>query len=249
MTNIKTLILFSLITKVCCGQSSDTSKYTLPDVIKITVQKNKSVTAGTKEIISNIAHEYEGEEEQFELIRFYKSSYDYKVVDKKILKNLIDSLSANGATENVRRNATAARFFIEYRFLGKQMRDFEFPDKNGSLIKLSSLNNKIVIIELWATWCGPCINEMPKIPALRTKNPNIEFYSISLDKSVDKMKRFIEKRKYDWPIVFGGFEDINKELWSYLNIVAVPKYYIINRDGIVINIADNLDMEFINSLK
>lgn len=227
----------------------DTAKYNLEDVIKITVKKHKNVTAGTKEIISGIAQEYEGESEQLELITFYKRAYDYKVIDKKLLKNLIDSLSENGINENVKRTATETRYFIEYRFLGKKIKDFEFHDKNGNLIKLSSLNDKIVIIELWATWCGPCINEMPKIPELRAKNQNIEFYSISLDKSADKMKKFIEKKKYDWPMVFGGYADTNKELWDYLNIVAVPKYYTIDRNGIVINIADNLDVGFISGLK
>lgn len=90
---------------------------------------------------------------------------------------------------------------------------------------------------------------MPKIPELRTSNSNIEFYSISLDKDMDKMKKFVNKTKYDWPIVFGGYEDINAELWEYLNIVAIPKYYTVDRNGIVINVADHLDTEFIKNLK
>jgi thiol-disulfide isomerase/thioredoxin len=227
----------------------DTTKYNLEEVIKITVRKHKNVTTGTKEIISTISDEYEGAEEQLELIAFYKRAYDYKVVDKKVLKNLIDSLSENGINEKVRLTASETRNFVEYRLLHKKIKDFELPDKNGNLIKLSSLTNKFVIIELWATWCGPCIEEMHKIPELRAKNQHIEFYSISLDKSADKMKKFIEKKRYDWPIVFGGYADTNQELWDYLNIVAVPKYYTIDRNGVVINIADHLDVEYINRLK
>ena len=116
-------------------------------------------------------------------------------------------------------------------------------------IKLSSLNEKIVVIELWASWCAPCVKEMPKIPELRASNPNIEFYSISLDKDIDKMVSFVNKKKYDWPIVYGGYEDDNKDLWDYLNIVAIPKYYTINRDGIVVNVADHLDTEYLNTLR
>jgi thiol-disulfide isomerase/thioredoxin len=129
------------------------------------------------------------------------------------------------------------------------MKDFEFPDKNDELIKLSSLYDKIVIIELWATWCGPCVKEMPKIPGLRKQNPNIEFYSISIDKSADKMKTFVDKHKYDWPIVFGGDQETNKDLWAYLNIVAIPKYYTVDRSGVVINVSDKIDEEFIRGLK
>jgi hypothetical protein len=63
------------------------------------------------------------------------------------------------------------------------------------------------------------------------------------------MNKFIEKNNYQWPIVFGGDESINNELWKYLNIVAIPKYYFIDRNGTVINVADTLDENYIRSLK
>ncbi len=184
-----------------------------------------------------------------ELIKFYKEAYDFKIVDKAILINLVDSLAENGLNERVKQFAAGSKHFVEHRFLDKGIRDFQLPDKDGLNVKLSTLNDKIVIVELWATWCSPCLKEIPKIPALRRKNPNIEFYSISLDRSPDKMKKFIEKNNYDWPMVFGGSDHINPELWHYLNIVAVPKYYTIDRDGTVINVADTLDEEYVLSLK
>jgi thiol-disulfide isomerase/thioredoxin len=207
-----------------------------------------NVTAGTKEIISEIASTYNAEKQQLELIKFYKSAYDFKIVDKTILKNLIDSLNKKGLNDEIKTFAVETRNSIEYRLLNKKIRDLTFPDKNGNQISLASLNAKVVIIELWATWCGPCIKEMPRIPRLKEMNPNIEFYSISVDKSPDKMKKFVDKNKYDWPIVFGGDQDLNKELWEYFNIVAIPKYYTVNREGIIINIADKLDEKFIKSL-
>ena len=165
------------------------------------------------------------------------------------MKQYVDSLETNGLTEQIKLFATESKKLIEYRFLSKKIKDFEFPDKDDKLIKLSNLNDKILIIELWATWCGPCINEMPRIPGLKKLNPNIEFYSISVDKTHDKMRRFIEKKKYDWPIVFGGDQESNKDLWDYLNIVAIPKYYTVDRTGVVINVSDKLDEDFIRSLK
>lgn len=246
---MKPLILLLLITNLCYAQLPDTARYSPENVIKITVRKHKNVTTGTNEIISNISSEYDGEREQLELITFYKSAYDYKVVDKTILKHLIDSLSEHGINQNIRQTAIETRNFIEHRFLGKEMRDFEFPDKDGNLIKLSSLRDKIVIIELWATWCSPCIKEMPRIPELRSQNKSIEFYSISLDKSIDKMQKFLKKTEYDWPIVFGGDAKVNKELHDYLHIVAIPKYYTIDRSGTVIDVADKLHVEYISGLE
>jgi thiol-disulfide isomerase/thioredoxin len=158
-------------------------------------------------------------------------------------------LAQYGLSEEIRILANEARISIEHRLLTKKITDFKFPDKNGNQISLYSLNSKVVIIELWATWCGPCVEEMPKIPELKQLNPNIEFYSISLDKTSNKMKKFVEKKKYDWPIVYGGDEESNEDLFNYFHIVAIPKYYVIDREGVVINILDKLDEGIIMGLR
>jgi len=246
---MKQFLIFMLTSTIIYGQVPDKEIiYDWDYVIKY-VKKSKDETKGTEAIISDIAKCYVGENAQMELIKFYKEAYDFKIVDKAILINLVDSLAENELNERVKQFAAGSKHFVEHRFLDKGIRDFQLPDKDGLDVKLSTLNDKIVIVELWATWCSPCLKEIPKIPALRKKNPNIEFYSISLDKSPDKMKKFIEKNNYDWPMVFGGSDHINPELWHYLNIVAVPKYYTIDRDGTVINVADTLDEEYVLSLK
>lgn len=246
---MKQFLIFMLTSTIIYGQVPDKEiTYDWDYVLKY-VKKSKDETKGTEAIISDITKCYVGENAQMELIKFYKEAYDFKIVDRAILINLVDSLAENGLNERVKQFAAGSRHFVEHRFLDKGIRDFQLPDKDGLDVKLSTLNDKIVIVELWATWCSPCLKEIPKIPALRKKNPNIEFYSISLDKSPDKMKKFIEKNNYDWPIVFGGSDHINPELWHYLNIVAVPKYYTIDRDGTVINVADTLDEEYVLSLK
>jgi thiol-disulfide isomerase/thioredoxin len=241
-------IIFLFLTTSAFGQLTNEGKYNWNYVIK-RVKESKSATIGTKEIISEIADKYDPETEQKELIEFYKNAYDYKIVDKDVLTNLIDSLTQYGLDEEIKLLAKKTKISIEYRLLTKKIKDFNFPDKNGNQISLTSLNDKVVIIELWATWCGPCIKEMPKIPGLKKSNPNIEFYSISLDKIADKMRRFVEKNKYDWPIVFGGDEEFNKELWEYFNIVAIPKYYTVDREGTIIGVADKLDEQYIKTLK
>ena len=245
------IMVFAFITTTIYGQVSDDlgKTYSLDYVVKY-VKKNKmSSTLGTKEIVSEITREYTGEEQQAELIKFYSEAYDYKIVNKSILKKLVDSLAIHGMSDEVKSFAAESIQLVEYRLLDKTIRDFEFLDKDGALVRLGELREKIVIIELWATWCAPCIQEMRKIPALRKQNPNIEFYSISLDKSHAKMKKFVVKNGYDWPIVFGGDQEVNKSLWDYMNIVAIPKYYTVDRDGVVINVADHLDEQYIKSLK
>jgi len=245
-------ILFLLVTNVGFGQPDvDDKKYSINYMVDVLRDgKHKIVMTykeGTTSVIKEITSKYKGEAQQKELIYFYKAVYDYKVVDKPTLDHLIDSLSEKGLTIEIKAEAKAGKDFVAYRILGKKIRDFEFPDKEGKEIKLSSLSKKMLVIELWAAWCGPCVKEMPLIPEIRAANPNVEFYSISFDHKPDAMKKFIEKKKYDWPIVFAGYGD--KELWDYLHIVAIPKYYTVDRNGIVIHVADHLDKDYLLSLK
>jgi peroxiredoxin len=242
-------IIFTLLTTLTFGQSDQTKRYSTDYVISVLRGHKMNLSATTNAIISKIVTAYHNEAQQNELIRFYKETYDYKIVDKNILTKLIDSLSLSGLSEELKSQARETKKSVVFRLLGKEVKEFKFPNKDGTEISLSSLRYKIVIIELWATWCRPCIKEMKKVSKLRQANPNIEFYSISIDKQYDKMKKFVTKNHYEWPIVFGGDQEANKELWDYFNIVAIPKYYIVNRDGIIINAADAIDEEFIKSLR
>ncbi len=241
------VIIFLFTTNFSLSQSIADNPYNRKYITDFRKDKYMPPTTATIGMIDGISKKYEGEQEQMELVKFYKGVFDFKLIDKKILRNLIDSLISFGQTDNVKSFAKESKKAIEYRILGKIIRDFEFPDKNEKLVRLSSLSSKVVVIELWTTWCGPCIKEMKNIEDLRKANPNIEFYSISLDKSIDKMKKFVNNNNYNWPIVYGG--EKNQELWSYLNIAEIPKYYIVDRERIVIDVSEKLDHEYIKTLK
>ena len=75
------------------------------------------------------------------------------------------------------------------------------------------------------------------------------FYSMSIDKSCGKKKKFVDKNKYERSIIFGGDQETNKELWNYFHLVAIPKYYTVDGDGTIINVAHKLEEEFIKNLK
>jgi len=81
-----------------------------------------------------------------------------------------------------------------------QTPDISFKDKNGNTVSLNSLKGKVVFINFWATWCPPCIQEMPSINQLKQSfkgNDNIEFLMVDVDSNIEKSTAFMEKNKYD----------------------------------------------------
>lgn len=106
--------------------------------------------------------------------------------------------------------------------------DFEAFDEKGNRIKLSSLKGKIIYVDLWATWCGPCMMEMPAFETLKSKykaNTNIAFISLSIDENEGAWKQSLKSRKAD------GFQwIINRNRLKDYNVVGIPRSFLIDKN-------------------
>ena len=111
-----------------------------------------------------------------------------------------------------------------------KMLNFNFKDMDGNDLSLSSLKGKVVFLNFWATWCPPCIKEMPSMQKLYDKFKNKDFVMIALS-SEDKntVKQFLNKNKYTFHIVS---DELN--LFIEYNISSIPTTFIINGDGYII---------------
>ncbi len=81
--------------------------------------------------------------------------------------------------------------------------DIQFKDATGNSISLSTLKSKVVFINYWATWCPPCIAEMPKVNELYKKfrnDPKVAFLLVDVDNDLPKAKAFMLKNRYDLPL-------------------------------------------------
>lgn len=105
--------------------------------------------------------------------------------------------------------------------------DFILEGIDGNVLNAATLRGEVVFLNFWATWCPPCIAEMPDIHNLyEEKGKEVKFIMISLDRDREKAKAFIKKKSYDFPVYF-----LQSNLPQPYNIHAIPTTYLLSRDG------------------
>ena len=123
--------------------------------------------------------------------------------------------------------------------VGKKFVDFEMADPNGKTHKLSEFvgNGKnIVLIDFWASWCGPCMDEMPNVKAIYEKyhDRGLEIVGVSMDNNKANWERAIERAGLVWHHV-SSLKGMNRcPVAKLYQVVAIPKLYIIGKDGKII---------------
>ncbi|MBX2844399.1 MAG: TlpA family protein disulfide reductase [Flammeovirgaceae bacterium] len=106
--------------------------------------------------------------------------------------------------------------------------NFKLIGLDGSYLELEDLKGKVIFMNFWATWCPPCIAEIPNIQELydNTRNENIVFLMVSTDKNEAKIRKFIEKKGYTIPIYRPA--SVRPEVFSSNSI---PTTFVISPEG------------------
>ena len=162
---------------------------------------------------------------------YWSMRYRLPLEELKALRAKIDpSLNEHPYTKQLEEYIRLAAFSE-----GSDMPDFTLPDQNGKKIKLSDFRGKYVLIDFWASWCGPCMREMPNIVKLykECKGKNFEIVGVSLDSKKEAWLGAIKKNNMKWPQV----SDL--EMWStapvkLCNVTAIPYTVLIDPQGKVV---------------
>jgi cytochrome c biogenesis protein CcmG, thiol:disulfide interchange protein DsbE len=111
---------------------------------------------------------------------------------------------------------------------GKQARDFAFT-VNGKSERLSNLRGKVVLLNFWASWCGPCVDEAPALNQLQTKiaAKGGTILGVSVDDDQAAYQDFLKTHSIDFPT----YRDASKNIPVTYGTMMYPETYIINRDG------------------
>ena len=115
----------------------------------------------------------------------------------------------------------------------EKMPDFSIQDIEGNVVKLSDFLGKgPVIIDFWATWCKPCLKELPQLEMLSKKYEDLTVLAISTDKprKLSAVKKLIKSQKYTFTVLL----DPNGEDVKLLNIKDIPRTFMVDKDGTII---------------
>ena len=110
---------------------------------------------------------------------------------------------------------------------------FTLPGLDGKMVSLADYKGKVVLLNIWATWCPPCVEEMPSMEKLHQelKGETLEILAVSIDVSgANTVIPFMKKHKLSFP----ALTDTNGAIKNLYKTTGVPESFIIDKDGVIV---------------
>ncbi len=153
----------------------------------------------------------------------------YKGKDNSLTNNPKDKIAS------LAENAAIEKLFSKLRISNSKeliaAKDFTLKDLNGNKVSLKDYRNKVVFLSFWATWCSPCVSEMPDIEKLQEQMQDEDFVilTVSLGESKKNVQGFIDQGSYSVNVIL----DSNKELLPAYGIKGIPATFVIDKKGMI----------------
>jgi peroxiredoxin len=113
-----------------------------------------------------------------------------------------------------------------------EVMEISFTATDGTKVDLAAMKGKVVLVDFWATWCGPCVKELPNVKAAYEKHHDkgFEVIGISLDQEKSDLDAFVKKNAMPWPQAFDG-KGWQNALAAKFGISSIPATFLVGKDG------------------
>ncbi len=154
----------------------------------------------------------------------------YAPIDPAKEEAILKELAADSNTRIARR----AQSKLDQKAALKKPVEMKFTAVDGSEVDVAKLRGKVVLVDFWATWCGPCVGEVPNVVAAFKKyhDKGFEVIGISLDEDKDAMLKFIKEKGMTWPQYFDG-KGWENAISSKHGIQGIPAMWLLDKKGLV----------------
>jgi thiol-disulfide isomerase/thioredoxin len=126
---------------------------------------------------------------------------------------------------------------------GKKAPNFEYKNfKTREPVTLKNLEGKVVLLDFWATWCGPCLTLQPHLEKLAGKYPEIKIIGVSVDENPDILNSYLSKKQISYTIV-NDFRWTESPTVKAYGVVGIPDLFLIDQKGIIAGRNMHYDLE------
>lgn len=116
--------------------------------------------------------------------------------------------------------------------IGQQAPDFSIKDQSGHVVKLSDFRGKVVFLNLWGTWCEPCIREMPQMEIMNHafKDKKFQMLAVSVDNDWKEVNQFFKEKNLTLPV----YLDPGHQIANLYKVAKFPETFLIDANGYVV---------------
>jgi thiol-disulfide isomerase/thioredoxin len=195
----------------------------------------KEIESGAREVMK----EFPKSPQPWELMLMI-GNYGDPETQKRVLAEITESKIASEETRGRAKGLLKA-----IGSLGRPL-DLAYDALDGRKVEVQKLKGKVVLVDFWATWCGPCMAALPEVVDLYKNyhEKGLEIVGISLDKSEQALKGVLDRYKMEWPQYFDGKGWGNKYVIEY-NVSEVPTMWLVDKAGKLrtMNARENLEKQ------